>query len=95
MNVKMNNGVAEKFRALLKEEGGDAAVRIRETKVGTACKARIVLRASIDDEREDDDVVAEIDSIPFVINEELVEQYGLDFVITLGEDGMPEVEAAG
>jgi len=35
MNVTMNSGVAEKFRELLDEEGGDAVVRIREAKVGS------------------------------------------------------------
>ena len=93
MNVKMNDGVADKFRFLLKEEGGDAVVRIRETKIGPPCKAKLIFVASID-EREDGDVAGEIDAIPFVINEELVEQYGEDFVISLGENGIPVIEVA-
>jgi len=52
-----------------------------------------VLRASID-EREDDDVEAEVGSIPFVTTEEIVEQYGEDFTISLDESGMPVVDAA-
>jgi len=93
MDIKMNAGVADKFRALLKEEGGDAVVRIRETKIGPPCKAKLVFLASID-EKEDDDVAGEIEGIPFVINEELVEQYGEDFIISLGEDGVPSIEVA-
>jgi hypothetical protein len=91
MNIKMDSNVAETFRSLLKEEGGDAVIRIRETKVGTACKARIVLRASID-EREDDDVSGEADSIPFVVNEEIIDQYGDSFSISIDADGMAVAE---
>ena len=35
MNVNMSNGVADKFRELLDEEGDDAVVRIREAKIGS------------------------------------------------------------
>ena len=53
----------------------------------------IVLRASID-EREDEDVETEVDSVPFVISEEIADQYGRDYAISLDEHGMPVIEAS-
>lgn len=55
----------------------------------------LVLRLSID-EREDEDVEVEVDSMPFVANEELVAQYGPAYSVTLDENGIPvEVTALG
>ncbi len=85
MKFTMSSDIVEKLRKLLAGEDDDAVVRVRETKIGTPCKARTVLRLSIDT-REDDDVDAEVEDMPFVMNEELVEQYGTNFVVTLDED---------
>lgn len=52
-----------------------------------------MLRLSID-EREDDDVEGEANSLPFVISEDLADQYGLDFSVDLDEEKMPVVVAA-
>jgi Fe-S cluster assembly iron-binding protein IscA len=35
MNISITAEAADKLNALLKEEGGDAVVRIRETKIGS------------------------------------------------------------
>ena len=43
----------------------------------------MVLRVSIDDELEDDDILGEADSLSFVINQLLVEQYGTEFSVTV------------
>ena len=51
-----------------------------------------MLRLSID-ERESGDVEAEIDSIPFVINEDLAEQYGTKFAVALDEHQGFDVQA--
>ncbi|MDR2574314.1 MAG: ErpA-related iron-sulfur cluster insertion protein [Desulfovibrio sp.] len=93
MNIAITSDAAEKLETLLKEEGKQAVVRIRETKVGSACKSKIVLRLSID-EREDEDREGEANSLPFVISEELAEQYGENFSVSLDENKMPVVEAA-
>ena len=45
------------------------------------------------DEREDDDLEGEAESMPFVINEELADQYGTSFSICLCENGQPTVTA--
>jgi len=92
MNVTLTSEAASKLRALLKEENEDAVVRVRETKIGIACKSKLVLVLSID-ERADDDVETEVDSLPFVINRDLVDQYGNDFAISLDEHQMPKVAA--
>lgn len=45
------------------------------------------------DEREDDDLEGEISAMPFVINEELADQYGVNFSISLDDSGLPHVDA--
>lgn len=81
----MSSEIVEKLHKLLESEDDDAVVRVRETKIGTPCKARTVLRLSIDT-REDEDVVTEFENMTFVMNEELAEQYGADFMVTLDDD---------
>jgi hypothetical protein len=51
-----------------------------------------VLRLSID-ERENGDMESEIDSIPFVINEDLADQYGTKFAVALDEHQAFDVQA--
>lgn len=51
-----------------------------------------MLRLSID-ERDDDDVEGEIESLPFVINQEVVDQYGLNFSVSLDEHQAFDVKA--
>ncbi|MDR0466994.1 MAG: hypothetical protein LBH94_06520 [Deltaproteobacteria bacterium] len=51
-----------------------------------------MLRLSID-ERENDDIESEIDAIPFVINEDLADQYGRAFAIALDEHQAFDVQA--
>lgn len=52
----------------------------------------MVLRLSID-EREEQDVTGETKTIPFVAAEDVVEQYGVRFSVTLDEYLMPVVVA--
>lgn len=92
MNVTMTSEVIAKLRALLNEESDDACIRVREAKIGAGWKSQIVLRLSIS-EREDDDVEGEIESLPFVINSELVDQYGLIFSVSLDEHQNFDVKA--
>lgn len=84
MNITMTSDVAEKLRALLDEEGPEARVRVRETKIGCACKSKIVLRLSID-ERQDEDIAGTASTLPFVIHQDVVDQYGTDFTVSLDE----------
>lgn len=45
------------------------------------------------DEREDEDLEGEVNTLPFVINEELSEQYGVNFFIALDGNQLPMVKA--
>jgi len=47
----------------------------------------MVLRLSIDDELEDDDIQGEADSLPFVIGGLLFEQYGTEFSVAVEPHG--------
>ncbi len=90
MDIAITNEATDRLRELLEAEGSDAVVRVREVKVGSACKAKMVLRLSID-ERESDDLEGQAGSLPFVINEDLADQYGLNFSVALDEEKMPVV----
>ncbi|MDR3175489.1 MAG: ErpA-related iron-sulfur cluster insertion protein [Desulfovibrio sp.] len=92
MNISITADAADKLSSLLKKEGGDAVVRIREGKVGSACRCKIVLKLSID-EREDEDVEGQAASLPFVISEDLADQYGEKFSVSLDGNQLPTVEA--
>ncbi|GHT87221.1 hypothetical protein FACS1894116_01090 [Betaproteobacteria bacterium] len=94
MNITLTDDAATRLRTLLENEGEDACIRIRETKIGAACKARIVLVLSID-EREDEDVEEEAGALPFVINSDLVDQYGEAFSVSLDGMKVPVVVAEG
>lgn len=91
MKIKVNDAAAKRLAELLKEEGGDAVVRIREVQSGTPCKRKTELRLSID-EREDSDVDGQASALPFVINEDLADQYGKSFVVEMDAEGTPVVK---
>ena len=93
LNITLSREAVVKLQGLLAEEDSDDAVlRIREVKVGCGCKSHIALRLSID-EREDSDEEQEavFVSMPFVVNNEVVDTYGDTYSITLNEDQFPIV----
>lgn len=95
LKIDVTPEISNKFKELLKEEDSDDAIfRIRETKVGGGCKSRIELRVSLD-EREDPDEEKEvqIDGIPFVVSNEVIDSYGLKYSIFVDENDMPGVRA--
>ncbi len=96
LKISVTPEISNKFKALLKEEDSDEAVfRIRETKVGGGCKSRIELRVGLD-EREDPDEEKEVqvDGIPFVVSNEVIDSYGLEYSIFVDDHDMPGVRAA-
>ncbi len=96
LKITMTPEIADKFKAILKEEDSDDAVfRIREAKVGGGCKSRIELRVS-PDERDDPDEEKEVtvDGIPFVVGNDVIESYGSEFSIFVDDHDMPAVRAA-
>lgn len=87
--------VVAKFKELMQEEKSeDAVFRIRETKVGGGCKSRMELRVSLD-EREDPDEEQEvqIEGLPFVVSNDVIDSYGLKYSITVDEHNMPSVRS--
>ena len=42
----------------------------------------------MDDEQDEDDLTGEADSLPFIISQDLVDQYGAEFGVTRDEQGM-------
>ena len=95
LKIDVTPEISNKFKELLKEEDSDDAIfRIRETKVGGGCKSRIELRVSLD-ERDDPDEEKEVqvDGIPFVVSNEVIDSYGLKYSIFVDENDMPGVRA--
>lgn len=92
LQITMPADIAAKFKELLAEEGEDAVVRIRETKVGGGCKSRIVLKVSVD-EREDPDEEQEVmaEGVPVVANNEVIESYGNVYEFFVDDHNMPAV----
>ncbi len=93
LHITLSPEAAAKLQGLLKEEDNeDAVLRIREVKVGAACKSRFELRLSID-EREDpqQEQEAAFQSMPFVLSNEVVDTYGTAYSITLNADQFPIV----
>ncbi len=95
LNITLSPEAAARFKELLAEEDNeDAVFRIREVKVGMACKSHMELRMGID-EREDEDEEQEVtvEGMPFVINNDVIDIYGSDYDVVLDENGLPKITA--
>ncbi len=95
LKIAIDPKVLAKFRELLAEEDNENAVfRIRETKVGGGCKSRVELRVS-PDEREDPTEEQEIlvEGLPFVVSNEVIDSYGLEYSIFADDHDMPAVRS--
>ncbi|WP_446423643.1 ErpA-related iron-sulfur cluster insertion protein [Mailhella sp.] len=95
LNITLSPEAAARFKELLAEEDNeDAVFRIREVKVGMACKSHMELRMGID-EREDEDEEQEVtvEGMPFVINNDVIDIYGSDYDVVLDENGLPNITA--
>ncbi len=76
--VTVEPDVLAKFKQLFEDEGNDEAkFRIKEVKVGGGCKSHIELRVSLDEaEDPDEEVYLDVDGVPFVISNDMLESYG-------------------
>ncbi len=95
LNITLSPEAVARFKELLAEEDNeDAVFRIREVKVGMACKSHMELRMGID-EREDEDEEQEVtvEGMPFVINNDVIDIYGTDYDVVLDENGLPKITA--
>lgn len=95
LKIEVAPEVSAKFKELLKDEDNeDAVFRIRETKVGGGCKSRIELRVSVDEcEDPDEEQEIEVDGLPFVVSNDVIDSYGLSYTIFVNENDMPGVKA--
>ncbi len=76
-SVNATDDIFEKFKEMLEDEGEDGGIRLREFKVGQACKSKLVPGLSVDDEFDDvEDIRVEIHGIPFFAEKYFVERYG-------------------
>lgn len=92
LQISLPADIAAKFKELLAEEGEDAVVRIRETKVGGGCKSRICLKVSIDEREDpDDEVEVVVDGVPIVASNDVIESYGEVYDFFVDDHNMPAV----
>ena len=93
LEITLSQEAIAKFKALLTEEDNeDAVYRIREAKVGCACKSHMELRMGID-EREEEEQEANVEGIPFIISNDVIDLYGSRYSIDLDENKLPQITA--
>ncbi len=95
LNISIAAEVSAKFKKLLEEESGQNPVfRIYESKVGGGCKSHMELRVSLDERSDvDEEQEVQVDGIPFVVSDDVIETYGSQYNIFAAENGMPGVKA--
>ena len=92
LEITLSQEAIAKFKALLTEEDNeDAVYRIREAKVGCACKSHMELRMGI--EREEEEQEANVEGIPFIISNDVIDIYGSRYSIDLDENKLPQITA--
>lgn len=93
LEITLSQEAIAKFKALLAEEDNeDAVYRIREAKVGCACKSHMELRMGID-EREEEEQEANVEGMPFIISNDVIDIYGSRYSIDLDENKLPQITA--
>ena len=93
LEITLSQEAIAKFKALLTEEDNeDAVYRIREAKVGCPCKSHMELRMGID-EREEEEQEANVEGIPFIISNDVIDIYGSRYSIDLDENKLPQITA--
>ena len=93
LEITLSQEAIAKFKALLtEEENEDAVYRIREAKVGCACKSHMELRMGID-EREEEEQEVNVEGIPFIISNDVIDIYGSRYSIDLDENKLPQITA--
>ena len=93
LEITLSQEAIAKFKALLTEEDNeDAVYRIREAKVGCACKSQMELRMGID-EREEEEQEVNVEGIPFIISNDVIDIYGSRYSIDLDENKLPQITA--
>jgi hypothetical protein len=93
VSIQLSDESVAKLKAALQEEE-NSCVRLRTYKFGAACQTKIILGLSIDMQNEFDDIaLGTFQGIPFIADEEFIEQYGESFSISV-HDGRLVVAAS-
>jgi len=95
LEITIASEVSAKFKGLLEGENDSNAVfRIYETKVGGGCKSRMELRVGLDERADaDEEQETQVEGLPFVISNDVIDSYGAKYSVTVNENGMPGVNA--
>ena len=93
IDITLTPEASAKFKKLLAEENSsDTVFRIREAKVGCACKSHMELRMGMDergDAEDEQEVLCE--GMPFVIGNDVIDIYGTRYSISLDENELPRI----
>ena len=91
--VTVDENVLARLREMLKEEGDDFCVRLREYKLGGGCRTRIIIGLGVDELDEDEDEKMDVAGVPFIAESDFLLRYGREFAVSFGEEGQIAVEA--
>ena len=89
--VTVEENVLARLREMLEDE--DSCVRVREYKLGVACRTRIILGLGIEEMDEDEDEKTVVAGLPFIAETDFLLRYGRSFAVTFNESGQIEVTA--
>jgi len=95
LEITLSPEALARFQTLLSEEDNeDTVFRIREVKVGMACKSHMELRLGIDEREDaDEEQETEVEGMSFVVNNDIIDIYGESFAIAMDENGLPRITA--
>lgn len=97
MNITLTVDACAALQDLLRKETGSAAFRLREfvSGCGASCRSPVhrILRLTINDDNEEEDITVEVDGIRFVMNALLAITYGISFHIMLDNKKIPCVNS--
>lgn len=94
-NVLIDDSLLAKLNDMLQDEDEGACIRLREYKLGAACRTRIILGLGVDEPVEDEDEEMEIRGVPFIAESDFLHRYGREFKVNFSDDGQMVVEALG
>ncbi len=85
-SVSFDDDMFNKIKNLLEDEDDGTGIRLKEYKVGSACKTKFVLGIGMDEPDEDEDETMIIDGVLFLAEKSFLERYGNSFRIYLNEN---------
>lgn len=88
-DIQVTEMAEKKLKELLQDEPQDACVRLRIFTFGSACQARQMFGLSIDSMDDMEDIsLGVVQGIPFIAEEEFIDQYGDSFLVDMNKDAL-------